>query len=76
MSVVSAVPPAQLDRGVAAIESAVEEEGPLERRRLEELVGTRFWGPGVFSRALREAVVAGDVERLSRRRFGPPTSAD
>ena len=74
MSVSAAVPPAQLDHEISAIERAIDEEGPLQRRRLAELVGARFWGPGVFSRALREAVVAGDVDRLSRSRYGPPQS--
>ena len=60
-----------LEREVAAIERALADHGPTERRELARLVGARFWGPGRYAAALRAAVAAGHAKRLSRTRFGP-----
>ncbi len=68
------VPAQQLDREIEIIERALEDQGPVPRDRLAELVGARFWGPGVFGRALREAVVSGEVARVSRRGYALPKS--
>jgi MFS family permease len=62
----------ELEREVAAIEGALADGGPTDRRELARLVGARFWGPGRFSAALHEAVESGRARRLSRNRFGPP----
>jgi MFS family permease len=60
------------DREVSAIERALaERDGPTERRELARLVGARFWGPGRFPAALREAVESGRARRISRNHFGP-----
>jgi MFS family permease len=61
-----------LDREIEAIARALEEHGPTERRELSRLVGARYWGPGRFRVALREAVEEGHARRLSRSTFGPP----
>ncbi len=60
---------AELDREVDTIVNTLERRGPLERRTLATAVGSRMWGPGVFSRALREALVTGEVRKLGRRRY-------
>ncbi len=60
-----------LDREIAAISQALDEHGPTERRDLARLVGARYWGPGRFRAALREAVGDGSARRLSRSTFGP-----
>ena len=65
----------ELAREIDRIEQVLEEKGPPDRRELARLVGARFWGPGRFSAALREAVEPGRARRLDRHRFGPPTSA-
>ncbi|MBV9335340.1 MAG: MFS transporter [Solirubrobacterales bacterium] len=62
----------ELDREIAAISQALDEHGPTERQELARLVGARYWGPGRFRAALREAVQDGNVRRLSRSTFGPP----
>ena len=36
-----------------------------------ELVGARYWGPGVFCDALRQALADGDVRRTSRSTYAP-----
>jgi hypothetical protein len=46
------------------------DHGPTERRELARLVGARYWGPGCFSAALREAVLTGRARRLDRTRYG------
>jgi MFS family permease len=61
-----------LDREVAAISQALDEHGATERQELARLVGARYWGPGRFRAALREAVQDGSAQRVSRSTFGPP----
>jgi MFS family permease len=60
----------KFDREVSAIERALAEGDALERRELAQRVGARFWGPGRFQAALREAVESGRARRVSRNRFG------
>src|SRR4051794_8148790 len=45
----------EFSREVERIEQALAEHGPTERRELARLGGARFWGPGRFPAALREA---------------------
>ncbi|MEU5995702.1 MFS transporter [Spirillospora sp. NPDC047418] len=61
-----------LDREVTAIAQALAEHGPTPRTRLAEMVGARYWGPGRFRAALREAVHEGRARPLARNRYGPP----
>jgi hypothetical protein len=61
-----------LDREIAAISQALDEHGAIERQELARLVGARYWGPGRFRAALREALQDGYAQRLSRSTFGPP----
>ncbi|MFA1541435.1 MFS transporter [Actinomadura monticuli] len=65
-----------LDREVNAIARALVEHGPTSRNRLAELVGARYWGPGRFRAALREAVHEGRARPLARNQYGPPGSND
>jgi MFS family permease len=60
-----------LDREIDVIARALDEHGPTERDALAELVGARYWGPGRFRAALREAVDEGRVQRLSRSIYAP-----
>jgi MFS family permease len=60
-----------LDREVDEIARALDERGPTSRDELAELVGARYWGPGRFRAALREAVDEGRVQRLSRATYAP-----
>ncbi|MFG2087602.1 MULTISPECIES: MFS transporter [unclassified Spirillospora] len=61
-----------LDREVSAIAQALSEHGPTSRHRLAELVGARYWGPGRFRAALREAVHEGLAQPQARNRYAPP----
>ena len=45
-----------LGREIGIISRALDENGPANRQTLERLVGGRYWGPGRFRTALREAV--------------------
>jgi MFS family permease len=69
MSVAEPLAAGGLDREVAAIEHALEEHGPTDRRELAVLVGARFWGPGRYPAALRAAVRTGRARRAGRGRF-------
>jgi MFS family permease len=61
----------EFSRELARIEQALAEHGPMDRRELARVVGARFWGPGRFPAALREAVLSGRAKRIDRTRFGP-----
>ncbi|HEY8467245.1 MAG TPA: MFS transporter [Solirubrobacterales bacterium] len=71
-----------LDREIGLIGRALAEGGEARRDELARRVGARFWGPGRFRVALREAVAEGYAERLGRSHFraGPnapqPARAD
>ena len=71
MAVSAPIGEVELSREVSRIEAALSEHGTLERRELARLVGARFWGPGRFPAALREAVENGRARRVDRTRFGP-----
>jgi MFS family permease len=60
-----------LDREIAAISRALRENGQVSRQELARLVGARYWGPGRFRAALREAVAEGGARRVSRGAYAP-----
>jgi hypothetical protein len=55
-----------LDREVDAIASALEQDGPADRRTLARRVRAQRWGPGRFTGALNEAIAEGVVRRSGR----------
>jgi len=71
MAVSAPITEQEFSREVQRIEAALAEHGPTERRELARLVGARYWGPGRFPAALREAVLSGRARRLDRTHFGP-----
>jgi MFS family permease len=60
-----------LEPQIEAIEQTLARTGPTERRRLAQLVGARYWGPGRFRLALQEALREGRVRRVSRNVIAP-----
>ena len=64
-----------LDREIAAICQALDEHGPTDRRELARLVGARYWGPGRFRNAVREAVAEGCARRMSGSTLAPAEHA-
>jgi hypothetical protein len=68
-------PEEDLDREIDEIARALDEHGPTNRNDLEALVGARYWGPGRFRAALREAVYEGRARRFSRDTYAPPERA-
>ena len=54
-----------------AICQALDEHGPTDRRELARLVGARYWGPGRFRAAVREAVGEGYARRVSGSTLAP-----
>jgi hypothetical protein len=75
MPVSAPITEVEFAREIERITSALEEHGPMERNELARAVGARFWGPGRFPAALREAVRTGRAQRLGRTRFGPAGGA-
>ena len=77
--VIPAPPPSaeeDLEREIDVIARALHEHGATGRRELAQRVGARYWGPGRFRLALREAVEEGRARRLSRSTFAPADSDD
>ena len=72
MAVSAPITEVEFTREVQRIEAALSEHGATDRRRLAELVGARYWGPGRFAAALREAVLSGRAQRVDRNHFAPP----
>jgi MFS family permease len=62
---------AERDREIEIIELALHEHGSASRKELGRRVGGRYWGPGRFRGALREAVVEGRVKRLHHDQYAP-----
>jgi MFS family permease len=62
---------AVLERQIELIELTLDEQGPMQRRRLARLVGARYWGPGRFGSALQEAMREGRARRASRGVIAP-----
>ena len=60
-----------LDREVRAISRALDDQGEMTRDELALAVGARYWGPGRFRSALREAVADGAARRSARNRLAP-----
>ncbi len=60
-----------LDREVEIIERALQDRGTASRRELARRVGARYWGPGRFRAALREAVAEGRTKPLARDQYAP-----
>ena len=64
-------PPVPLDSEVAMIDVALQEHGSCNRRELRRRVGARYWGPGRFGEALRQAVAEGRAKPLPKGQFAP-----
>jgi MFS family permease len=60
---------ADRDHEIEIIERALNEKGSANRKELMRRVGGRYWGPGRFRGALREAVLEGRVKRLRHDQY-------
>jgi MFS family permease len=69
-------PESALDHEIETICCAVEEHGDMGLRDLHSAVGARYWGPGEFRRALREALADNRIARKGRRRVCPSDSKE
>ena len=45
----------------------------MDLRELRRTVAARYWGPGRFGPAVREAVEEGRIVRVGRGKVGPPS---
>src|SRR5436305_8020631 len=59
------------DREIEIIVRTLNERGDTSRKELARTVGGRYWGPGRFQGALREAVAAGRVKRVRNDQYAP-----
>ncbi|SEH77849.1 Predicted arabinose efflux permease, MFS family [Mycolicibacterium rutilum] len=69
------VPESALDHEIDSIERAVRENEPMTARELHRAVGARYWGPGEFRKAVREALAENRIARHPRGRIGLPPGA-
>jgi hypothetical protein len=60
-----------LTREMEMLERAVQDKGEVSRRDLGRLVGCKYWGPGRFGHALRQAVKQGRIGHPRRGYYGP-----
>lgn len=58
-----------LDTEVETLVHVLSERGPTRLRELYDATGGRYWGPGRFRRALREALAEGEIKRVRRGVF-------
>jgi hypothetical protein len=63
-----------LDQEIEIIDRALQEHGSANRRELWRRVGGRYWGPGRFRAALREAVAENRVKRLKGGEYAPASA--
>ncbi len=75
MPVSAPLPGVAMEHEVDVIDRALQEHGSANRRELGRRVGARYWGPGRFHAALREAVANGRVKRLRGGEYAPVTEA-
>ena len=61
-----------LDHEIQTIARAVAEFDELSVRELHKAVGARYWGPGEFRKAVREALAENRIARKRRGRIGLP----
>lgn len=61
-----------LDREIFIIAAAVRDVGPVALDELRRVVGAKYWGPGRFRPAVREAIAEQQIVRAGRNRVGPP----
>ena len=68
--------PEWLDHEIEIISRALQEHGELSRNELGRRIGARYWGPGRFRTALREAVAEGAARRASRSTYTAPNGRE
>jgi hypothetical protein len=61
--------PGWVDEEIEIIARALAEHGQLSREELGRRVGARYWGPGRFRGALREALAEGAARRVGRNLY-------
>ena len=67
---------AALDHEIEIIARAVSEHETIGVRELHRAVGARYWGPGEFRRAVREALAENRIARARHGRIVLPERAD
>jgi hypothetical protein len=65
-----------LDREIEIIGRTLDDHGAANRRQPARRVSARYWGPGRFRTALREAVADGSVKRLRGGEYALARSSD
>jgi MFS family permease len=63
-------PETALDHEIETIARALGEHGEMNLSDLHSAVGARYWGPGEFRKAVREALAENRIQRKGRRRVG------
>ena len=60
------------EREIQMIERALEDRGEMRRRDLGDVTGCKYWGPGRFRGALRDALEQGRIRRVGWGRYALP----
>jgi hypothetical protein len=60
-----------LRREISLIQNLLREEGELDKSRIGETLGCKYWGPLRFRSALKEGVDRGAFRKTGRNRYAP-----
>jgi hypothetical protein len=60
-----------LRRELSLIQNLLREEGEMETGDIGEKLGSKYWGPLRFRRALKEGVERGVIRKTGRNRYAP-----
>ena len=59
------------EREIQMLERALAEHGEMRRRDLGRATGCKYWGPGRFRGALKDALAQGRIRRTGFGRYAP-----
>jgi hypothetical protein len=60
-----------LRREISLIQNLLREEGELDKSRIGDALGCKYWGPLRFRSALKEGVERGAFRKTGRNRYAP-----
>ena len=69
-------PETALDHEIETIARAVQEHDTMGLRELHRAMGARYWGPGEFRKAMREALAENRIARTHRGKVSAPRGSD
>jgi hypothetical protein len=60
-----------LRREISLIENLLRDQGELDKSRIGDALGCKYWGPLRFRNALKQGVERGAFRKTGRNRYAP-----